>query len=172
MICEVAGDHCVIFGREGGGGGLCRILVNCWGIHGRKESPLAQYTLSTTDPSSLLSRFSLIFVFKGTVTRFCACAASWFLFWRTFFEDWLLVKKSSSIDPETPEKAIISVKSYLVHILYFCAREKCTKPYSLLSVFPQTDQVWRVMWTSGFYFCPLSSPVNEAKWNMIQALRK
>ena len=47
-------------------------------------------------------------------------------------QDWRLVKKSSSIDPETPEKAIISVfKSYLVHlvhfgsfkrhILYFCA---------------------------------------------------
>ena len=48
---------------------------------------------------------------------------------QTFFQDWLLVKKSTSIDPETPEKAIISVfKSYLVHfgsfkrhILYFCA---------------------------------------------------
>ena len=60
-----------------------------------------------------------------TVTRFCACAATWFLFSR----DWLLVKKSSSIDPETPEKAIISVfKNCLVHlgsfkrhILYFCA---------------------------------------------------
>ena len=46
-----------------------------------------------------------------------------------FFQDWLLVKKSSSIDPETPERAIISVfKSYLAHfgsfkchILYFCA---------------------------------------------------
>ena len=23
---------------------------------------------------------------KGTVTRFCACAASWFLVWRTFFK--------------------------------------------------------------------------------------
>ena len=63
------------------------------------------------------------------MTRFCACAATWFLFWRTVFQDWRLVKKSSSIDPETPEKAIISVfKSYLVHlgsfkrhILYFCA---------------------------------------------------
>ena len=66
---------------------------------------------------------------KGTVTRFFACAATWFLFWRTVFQHWRLVKKSSSIDPETPEKAIISVfKSYLVHlgsfkrhILYFCA---------------------------------------------------
>ena len=46
-----------------------------------------------------------------------------------FFKIGVLVKKSSSIDPETPEKAIISVfKSYLVHlgsfkryILYFCA---------------------------------------------------
>ena len=59
---------------------------------------------------------------QGTVTRFCACAAFWFLFWRTFFQDWLLVTKSSSTDPETSEKAIISVfKSYLVHILYFWA---------------------------------------------------
>ena len=84
---------------------------------------------------------------KGTVRRIRACAASWFLFRRTFFQDWLLMKKSSSVDPETPEKAIISVfKSYLVHILYFCAsvsrkfeviEEKCTKPCSLLSVFPQ-----------------------------------
>ena len=56
--------------------------------------------------------------------RVCACAASWFL-----FQNWLLVKKSSSIDPQTPEEAIISVfTSYLVHfgsfkrhILYFCA---------------------------------------------------
>ena len=48
---------------------------------------------------------------------------------RTVFQDWRLVKKSSFIDPETPERAIISVfKSYLVHlgsfkrhILYFCA---------------------------------------------------
>ena len=30
----------------------------------------------------------------------------------TFFQDWLLVKKSSSIDPEMPEKAIISVFPY------------------------------------------------------------
>ena len=53
---------------------------------------------------------------KGTGTHLCTCAASWFLFWLTFFQDWLLVKKSSSIDPETPEKAIISVfKSYLDH---------------------------------------------------------
>ena len=28
--------------------------------------------------------------------------------------------------------------------------EKCTKPCLLLSVFLQTDQVWRVMWSSGF----------------------
>ena len=47
----------------------------------------------------------------------------------TFFEDWLLVKKCSSIDAEMPEKAVVSVfKSHLVnfgsfkrHILYFCA---------------------------------------------------
>ena len=46
-----------------------------------------------------------------------------------FFQDRLLVKKSSFIDPETPEKAILSVfERYFVHfgsfkrhILYFCA---------------------------------------------------
>ena len=46
-----------------------------------------------------------------------------------FFQDWLLVKKSSFIYPETPEKAIISVfersfvhfGSFKHHILYFCA---------------------------------------------------
>ena len=45
------------------------------------------------------------------------------------FQDRLLVKKSSFIDPETPEKAILSVfERYFVHfgsfkrhILYFCA---------------------------------------------------
>ena len=47
-----------------------------------------------------------------------------------FFKIGVLVRKSSSIDPEMPKKVIISVfKSYLVHlgsfkrhILYFCAR--------------------------------------------------
>ena len=42
-------------------------------------------------------------------------SASWFLVWRTFFQDWLLVKKSS-VDSETPEKGTISVsKTYLIH---------------------------------------------------------
>ena len=68
-------------------------------------------------------------------------------------QDWLLGKKSSSIDPEMPKKAIISVfKNYLVHFgsfkrhIFFIfgqalsrkfdvIEEKCTKPYSLLSVF-------------------------------------
>ena len=75
-----------------------------------------------------------------------------------FFQDWLLMKKSSSIGPEKPEKAIISAfKGYLVHfgsfIRIFCmfvqalsrkfevTEEKCTKPYSLLSVFLQADQM-------------------------------
>ena len=75
------------------------------------------------------------------------------------------MRKSSSIDPETPEKAIISVfESYLVHlgsfkrhILYFCASivENCTKPCALLSVFLRTDQMWPLMWSSGFHFCLL-----------------
>ena len=89
-------------------------------------------------------------------------------------QDLLLGKKSSSIDPEMPKKAIISVlKSYLsileVLNVIFCIfgqtlsrkfvviEEKCTKPYSLLSVFLQTDQ----MWSSGLHFCLLSSPVND-----------
>ena len=73
---------------------------------------------------------------------------------------------------------MISVfKSYLVHFgslnSIFCifahalSREfeiiekKCTKPYSLLSVSLQTDQMLRLMWSSGFHFCLLSSPVND-----------
>ena len=65
-----------------------------------------------------------------------------------FFKIGVLVKKSSSIDPETPEKAIISVfKSYLVHlgsfkrhILFFCAsivekiRSHCGEPYEAMFV--------------------------------------
>ena len=65
-----------------------------------------------------------------------------------FFKIGVLVKKSSSIDPETPEKAIISVfKSYLVHlgsfkrhILYFCAsivekiRSHWGEPYEAMFV--------------------------------------
>ena len=65
-----------------------------------------------------------------------------------FFKIGVLVKKSSSTDPETPEKAIISVfKSYLVHlgsfkrhILYFCAsivekiRSHWGEPYKAIFV--------------------------------------
>ena len=85
-----------------------------------------------------------------------------------FFKIGVLVKKSSSIDPETPEKAIISVfKSYwfiwevlnaifsiFVQVLsrkFKVIEENRTKPSSLLSVFLQTDQ----MWSSGFHFCLL-----------------
>ena len=87
------------------------------------------------------------------------------------FQDWRLLKKSPSIDPETPEKAIISVfKSYLVHLesfkrfCIFCVsiteefeviEEKRTKPSLLLSMFLQTDQMWPLMWSSGFHFCLL-----------------
>ena len=123
---------------------------------------------------------------KGTVTRLCACAATWFLSGEQFFKIGVLVKNSSSSDPETPEKAIISVfKSYLVHLgsLYqysraiwsiwevldaiFCIfvqvlsrkfeviEDNRAKPCSLLSVFIQTDQMWPLMWSSGFHFCLL-----------------
>ena len=93
---------------------------------------------------------------------------------RTVFQDWRLVKKSSSIDPETPERAIISVfKSYLVHlgsfkrhILYFCAsivdkiRSHWGEPYEakFVVVFLQTDQVYGV-----FSFVPLNKWMNEQK---------
>ena len=89
-----------------------------------------------------------------------------------FFKIGVLVKKSSSIDPEAPEKAIISVfKSYLVHLGSFkrhicifvqvlsrkfeVIEENRTKPCSLLSVFLQTDQIGPLMWSSGFVFCLL-----------------
>ena len=39
--------------------------------------------------------------------------------------------------------------------------DKCTKAYYLFSVFLQTNQMWRLMWSSGFHFCLLSSPVND-----------
>ena len=82
------------------------------------------------------------------------------------------MKKSSSIDPETPERSIISVfKSYLVHlgsfkrhILYFCAsivenirshrREPHEAMFVVVSVL-QTDQMWPLMWSPGFHFCLL-----------------
>ena len=44
--------------------------------------------------------------------------------------------------------------------------EKCTKAYYLLSVFLQTDQMWCLMCSSGFYFCLLSSPVNELSFSV------
>ena len=83
-----------------------------------------------------------------------------------FFQDWLLVKKSSSIDPEAPEysRDILSILEVLNAI--FCIfvqalskkfeviEEKCTKAYYLLSVFLQTDQMRRLMWSFGFQ--PLS----------------
>ena len=77
-----------------------------------------------------------------------------------------------------PEKVIISVfKSYLVHlevlnaICYIFVRalsrkfevieEKCTKVFYLLSVFLKTNQMWRLMWSSGLHFCLLGSPLND-----------
>ena len=86
--------------------------------------------------------------FKGTVTPYAHVRHLYFWSGGTFFQDWLLVKKSSSIDPEMSEKAIISVfKSHLVnfgsfkrHIYYFVQalsrkceviEEKYTKAYYL-----------------------------------------
>ena len=57
---------------------------------------------------------------KGTVTRFCTCAAFRFLVWRNFFQSWLSAKKSSSIDPERPEKDIILVVIIDHDVRYWC----------------------------------------------------
>ena len=43
--------------------------------------------------------------------------------------------------------------------------EKCTKAY-WLSVFLQTDQMWRLMWSSGFHFCLFSSPLNDLHFSV------
>ena len=112
----------------------CDVFTQCFAVKRVKCSATVPLFCSNYQNSSILSpgflsqRFNNLQI-KGTLTCFCACAATWFLLSRTVFQDWRLVKKSSSIDPETPEKAIISVfKSYLVHlgsfkrhILYFCA---------------------------------------------------
>ena len=107
---------------------------------------------------------------KGTVTRFCACAASWFLVWRTFFHDWPLVKKSSSIDPETSENAIISVfKSYLFHfrsfkrhILFLCGRcrenQKSLRRSARRHIIRCQCSYKRI--------CLLSSPVNDLPFSV------
>ena len=44
--------------------------------------------------------------------------------------------------------------------------EKGTKAYYLLSAFLQADQMWRLMWSSGFHFCLLSSPVNDLPFSV------
>ena len=80
-----------------------------------------------------------------------------------FFQNSLLVKKFLF---HRLWDAIISVFEDILYILevlnaIFCHEEKCTKAYYLLSVFLQTDQMWGLMWSSGFYFCLLSSPVND-----------
>ena len=60
--------------------------------------------------------------------------------------------------------------SFNLHILYFHARvvekfeviaEKCPKPYLLLSVLLLTDQMWRLISSSGLHFCLKHSLVND-----------
>ena len=100
---------------------------------------------------------------KGTVTGFCACAASWFLVWRTFFQDWLLVKKSS-VDSETPEKATISVsKTYLIHfgsfkrhILYFCA-----------SIVEKIQSYWGVVHEAIFFVVSIPTNGSNVAFNVV-----
>ena len=69
---------------------------------------------------------------KGTVTRFCACAASWFLVWRTVFQDWLLARAIWSILEvlNTIFCIFVQALSRKFHVV----EEKCTRAY-LLSVF-------------------------------------
>ena len=58
------------------------------------------------------------------------CMASWFLVWRTFFQDLLLVKKIFFHQPgDARESYYISIQElfgpfwkFKLHILYFCAR--------------------------------------------------
>ena len=66
---------------------------------------------------------------EGTVTRFCVCAASWFLFWRTFFQDLLCGEELLFHRPlDTRERHIISIqdlfgpfwKPYFVFLCKHC----------------------------------------------------
>ena len=45
-------------------------------------------------------------------------------------------------------------------------QKNCTKAYYLLSVFQQTDQMWHLMWSSGFHFCLLSFPLNDLPFSV------
>ena len=97
-----------------------------------------------------------------------------------FFKIGFWWKKSSSIDSETLLYQYSRDILYILEVLnaIFCIfvqalskkfeviEEKCTKAYYLLSVFLQTDQMWRLMWSSGFYFCLLSSPVNDIPFSV------
>ena len=110
----------------------------------------------------------------GTVTCFCACAASCFLVWRTFPKIGFWGKNPLPSTLRCPRKllyqylraiwSILEVLNVIFCIFgqtlsrkFYVIEEKCTKPYSLLSVFLQTDQ----MWSSSLHFCLLSSPVND-----------
>ena len=108
----------------------------------------------------LLQIFWETYCFKGTVTRFCTCAAFWFLPSGETLSSWLIREESSSIDPERPENAIILVmKNYLVHfesfephILYFhvsiVEKGEVTKSYSHVVVSVPTNGSNVVIWLS------------------------
>ena len=87
------------------------------------------YFLRSTNEVLIYFIWYLDIDFQGTVTcflRMCGVLISGLV---NLFSRFAFGEKSSSVDPEMPDKAIISVfKSYLVyfgsfkcHILYFCA---------------------------------------------------
>ena len=141
------------------------------------------YFLRSTNELLIYVIWYLDIDFKRTVTcflRMCGVLISGLV---NLFSRFAFGEKSSSVDPEMPEKAIISVfKSYLVYLevlnAIFCIfvqallrkleviQKNCTKAYYLLSVFLQTDQTWCLMWSYGFHFCLLSSPLNDLPFSV------
>ena len=113
--------------------------------------------------------------FKGTVTRFCACAASWFTFFKIGFwwknlPSTLRRQRKLPYQYSRPLWSILEVLNATFYIFvqvlsrkFEVIEEKCAKPYSLLLVFLQTDQMWPLMWfhwwSRNFLFCKGESEV-------------
>ena len=106
---------------------------------------------------------------KGTVTRFCACAATWFFlansFSRLAFGEEILfhrprdARESHNISIQELfgpfgkfENAIFCIFVQVLSRKFEVIEKNRTMPSSLLSVFLQTDQMWPLMWSSGFHF--------------------
>ena len=106
---------------------------------------------------------------KGTMTRFCTCAHLDFWSGEPFFKISFWWKNPLPSTLRRPRKLLYEYSRAIWSILevlnaIFCIsvqalsrkfeviEEKCSKAYYLLSVFLQTDQMWRSMWP----FHPLS----------------